>query len=74
MRAVVLHQHGGPEVLTLEEVADPVPGPEEVVIDVVATALNRADIIQRMGGYPDPRGRVPEIPGLEFAGVVSAVG
>ena len=74
MRAVVLHQHGGPEVLTLEEVADPVPGPEEVVVDVVATALNRADIIQRMGGYPDPRGRVPEIPGLEFAGVVSAVG
>ena len=50
MRAVVLHQHGGPEVLTLEEVADPVPGPEEVVVDVVATALNRADIIQRMGG------------------------
>ena len=54
--------------------ADPVPGPEEVVVDIVATALNRADIIQRMGGYPDPRGRVPEIPGLEFAGVVSAVG
>ena len=74
MRAVVLHRYGGPEVLTIEDVADPVPGPEEVVVDIAATALNRADIIQRMGGYPDPRGRVPEIPGLEFAGVVSALG
>ena len=74
MRAVVLHTHGGPEVLTLEEVADPVPGPDEVLVDVAATALNRADLLQRMGLYPDPRGRAPEIPGLEFAGTVAAVG
>lgn len=74
MRAVVLRSHGGPEVLGIEEVDDPRPGPEDVVVDVAATALNRADLLQRMGLYPDPRGRVPEIPGLEFAGVVSAVG
>ena len=74
MRAVVLHSHGGPDVLTIEEVADPVPGPDEVVVDIAATALNRADLLQRMGLYPDPRKSTPEIPGLEFAGTVSAVG
>ncbi len=74
MRAVVLHSHGGPEVLTIEEVSGPVPGPDEVVVDIAATALNRADLLQRMGFYPDPRKLQPEIPGLEFAGTVSAVG
>jgi len=74
MRAVVLHSHGGPELLTIEEVDDPVPGPDEVIVDVAATALNRADLLQRMGLYPDPRKRSPEIPGLEFAGTVGAVG
>jgi putative PIG3 family NAD(P)H quinone oxidoreductase len=74
MRAVVLHSHGGPEVLTIEEVADPTPGPDEVVVDIAATALNRADLLQRLGAYPDPRGLTPEIPGLEFSGVVSALG
>ncbi len=74
MRAVVLHSHGGPEVLSLEDVADPVPGPDEVVVAVAASAMNRADVLQRMGGYPDPRGRVPEIPGLEFAGTVIECG
>ena len=74
MRAVVLHSHGGPEVLTFEEVAEPVPGPDEVLIDVAATALNRADLLQRMGLYPDPRRVQPEIPGLEFAGTVAAMG
>ena len=74
MRAVVLHSHGGPEVLTFEEVAEPVPGPDEVLIDVAATALNRADLLQRMGLYPDPRRVQPEIPGLEFAGTVAAIG
>lgn len=75
MRAVVLRSHGGPEVLRVEEVADPVGGPEDVVVDVVATALNRGDLLQREGKYPQP-GPAPEveIPGLEFAGVVSAVG
>ena len=74
MRAVVLHSHGGPEVLSIEEVADPVAGPDEVVVRVAATALNRADLLQRRGLYPDPSGRSPEIPGLEFAGEVVAVG
>ena len=73
MRAVVLRSHGGPEVLTIEEVPDPVPGPDEVLVDVAATALNRADLLQRMGLYPDPRRVQPEIPGLEFAGTVAAV-
>ncbi|HQZ33039.1 MAG TPA: NAD(P)H-quinone oxidoreductase [Ilumatobacteraceae bacterium] len=70
MRAVVLHTHGGTEVLTIENVADPVPGPDEVLVAIAATALNRADLLQRMGMYPDPRRLQPEIPGLEFAGTV----
>jgi len=74
MRAVVLVRHGGPEVLTIVEVPTPVPGPDEVLVQVAATALNRADLLQRMGLYPDPRGTQPEIPGLEFAGTVAAVG
>ena len=74
MRAVVLHSYGGPEVLTIEDVADPVPGPDEVLVEVAATALNRADLLQRMGLYPDPRRVKPEIPGLEFAGTVVDIG
>jgi putative PIG3 family NAD(P)H quinone oxidoreductase len=74
MRAVVLRSHGGPEVLTIEEVDDPVPDREEIVVAVEHTALNRADVLQRMGLYPDPRRRSIEIPGLEYAGTVAAVG
>ena len=75
MRAVVLRSHGGPEVLTFEDVEVPLPGPDEVQVHIRATALNRADILQRMGGYPDPRGAgFLEIPGLEYSGIVSAVG
>ena len=74
MRAVVLRSHGGPEVLTIEEVDEPTPGRDEIVVDVEHTAINRADILQRMGLYPDPRNQPLEIPGLEYAGVVSAVG
>ena len=73
MRAVVLEDHGGPEVLTIRDVPDPEPGPEEVLVDVAATALNRADLLQRMGFYPGPP-MDHEIPGMEFAGVVSGVG
>src|SRR6476619_2929151 len=62
MRAVVLHTYGGPEALTIDDVPAPVPGPDEVLVDLVATALNRADVIQRMGGYPDARGVKPAIP------------
>ncbi len=74
MRAVVLHEHGGPEVLTIEDVDDPTPGPGEIVVRVEYTALNRADLLQRMGMYDDPRNRSLEIPGLEYAGVVESVG
>ena len=73
MRAVVLTEHGGPEVLRIAEVPAPVPGPDELLVDVVATALNRADILQRMGRYPGPQAEV-EILGLEFAGHVVRAG
>ncbi|MFN8039082.1 MAG: NAD(P)H-quinone oxidoreductase [Acidimicrobiales bacterium] len=69
MRAVVLSTYGGPEVLELLEVPDPVPGPEEVVVAVAATALNRADLLQRRGFYPGPA-MEHEVPGMELAGVV----
>ena len=74
MRAVVLREHGGPEVLQIEQVPDPAPGPDDIVVDIAHTALNRADTLQRMGLYADPRQRAIEIPGLEYAGTVSAVG
>jgi putative PIG3 family NAD(P)H quinone oxidoreductase len=74
MRAVVVTEYGGPEVLTLTEVPDPTPGPDEILVRVAHTAINRADTLQRMGAYPDPQRREHEIPGLEFAGVVEAVG
>lgn len=74
MRAIVLRTHGGPEVLQIEEVPDPVPGADEILVAVAHTALNRADTLQRMGMYADPRNREIEIPGLEYAGTVAAVG
>ncbi len=74
MKAVVLRGHGGPEVLELTDVPAPEPGPDELLVDVHHTALNRADVLQRRGGYPDPRRPEIEIPGLEFAGTVAAVG
>ena len=54
MRAVVLRTHGGPESLTIEDVPDPTAGPEDVVVDVRSTSLNRADLLQVMGMYPEP--------------------
>ncbi len=74
MRAVVLRAHGGPEVLTIEDVPEPTAGPGEIVVAVEQTALNRADVLQRMGAYPDPRRRDLEIPGMEYAGTIAAVG
>ncbi|MCI0789815.1 MAG: NAD(P)H-quinone oxidoreductase [Chloroflexi bacterium] len=56
------------------EVDDPVPGPEDVLVDVKASALNRADLLQREGSYPAPPGSPADIPGLEFAGVVLEAG
>ena len=72
MRAVVLTSHGGPEVLAIEEVPDPSPGPTEVIVDVAATALNRADLLQRRGLYPGPP-MSHEIPGMEYAGTIAAL-
>ncbi len=73
MRAVVLEEKGGPEVLTVRDVPNPTIGPEEVLVEVVSSAVNRADLLQRMGLYPGPP--MPhEIPGLEFAGRVIAIG
>ncbi len=74
MRAVVLRSHGVPDSLTIEDVPDPIGGPEDVVVRVRATALNRADLLQVMGMYPNPRPAALEIPGLEFSGTVHAVG
>lgn len=71
---MVLAEYGGPEVLAVTEVESPVPSADEILVDVAATALNRADLLQRMGAYPNPFPDGPEIPGLEFAGTVSAVG
>jgi tumor protein p53-inducible protein 3 len=73
MKAIVVTAPGGPNVLELREVPDPVPGEREVVIDVRATALNRADLLQRRGLYAAPPG-ASGVLGLECAGVVSAVG
>jgi putative PIG3 family NAD(P)H quinone oxidoreductase len=73
MRAVTISEPGGPEVLGWGEVPDPVCGPGEVVVDVAATAVNRADLLQRQGFYPPPPG-ASEILGLECSGVVSEVG
>ncbi|MCL4232253.1 MAG: NAD(P)H-quinone oxidoreductase [Dehalococcoidia bacterium] len=75
MKAVVIPSPGGPEVLQLREVPAPEPGPEDLLVRVKATALNRADILQRMGQYPQPGPRAAfDIPGLEFAGEVIAAG
>ena len=73
MRAVTIPAPGGPEALVLAEVPDPTPGPAEVLIDVVAAGINRADVMQRMGFYPPPPG-APAYPGLEVSGRIAAIG
>jgi NADPH:quinone reductase len=74
MRAVVITHAGGPEALALRDVERPAPGPGEMLVRVQATALNRADILQREGRYPPPPGAPADIPGLEFAGEVVELG
>jgi NADPH2:quinone reductase len=74
MKAVVITRPGGPEVLAVREVDPPSPGSGEVLVRVRATALNRADLMQREGRYPAPPGAPTDIPGLEFAGEVAALG
>jgi putative PIG3 family NAD(P)H quinone oxidoreductase len=73
MYAIVIREPGGPEVLEWTEVPDPVPGPGEVLIDVVAAGVNRADLLQRQGFYPPPEG-APPYPGMEASGRISALG
>ena len=73
MRAVVITSPGDPDVLKLTEVPDPVPGPGEVLVEVAAAGVNRADVLQRMGFYPPPPG-APLYPGLECSGRISALG
>lgn len=73
MKAVVVSEPGGPEKLQLVNLPDPVPGPGQVAIEIHASALNRADLLQRRGSYPPPPGTT-DILGLECAGVVSELG
>lgn len=73
MRAIVVEQPGGPEVLRIGESPDPVPGADEVLVRVGATALNRLDLMQRQGVYPLPPG-APETLGVEMAGEVVSWG
>ncbi|WP_026819337.1 NAD(P)H-quinone oxidoreductase [Arthrobacter castelli] len=73
MKAVYIRESGGPEVLEVREADAPQPGPGEVLIDVVAAGLNRADVQQRRGLYPPPDG-ISEVPGLEVSGTVAALG
>ncbi|MEZ4458070.1 MAG: NAD(P)H-quinone oxidoreductase [Gemmatimonadales bacterium] len=74
MRVIRYRGAGGPDVMVLDDHPDPVPGPGQVRVRVAAAGLNRADIIQRRGSYPAPAGWPPDIPGLEDAGVVEALG
>jgi len=73
MRAVTATEPGGPEVLTVTELPDHEPGPGEVLIDVAATAVNRADLLQRQGFYPPPPG-ASDVIGLECSGTIAALG
>jgi NADPH2:quinone reductase len=74
MRAIVIAKPGGPEVLELRDVPTPQPSRGEVRVRIHATAVNRADLLQRMGLYPAPPGSPADIPGLELAGEVDALG
>jgi NADPH:quinone reductase len=74
MRAIVITTPGGPEVLEVQEVETPEPVGDYVRVRVRASGVNRADLLQRAGAYPAPPGAPSNIPGLEFAGEVDAIG
>lgn len=74
MKALVITKPGGPEVLEMQDRPVPQPGPGEIRVRVHASALNRADLLQRRGAYPAPPGAPADIPGLEYAGEVDAMG
>lgn len=73
MYAITVSEPGGPDVMSWSEVPDPTPGRGEVLLDVVATAVNRADLLQRQGFYPPPPG-ASDIIGLECSGVIAEIG
>ncbi|MEV7228541.1 NAD(P)H-quinone oxidoreductase [Polymorphospora sp. NPDC051019] len=73
MHAITITEPGGPDVLAWTEVPDPTPGPGDVLVETVAAAVNRADLLQRQGHYPPPKG-APPYPGLECSGVVAGTG
>ena len=74
MKAAWIAAFGGPEVLEIRDVARPQAGREELLVHVHASALNRADLLQRQGKYPPPPGYPVEIPGIEFAGEITEIG
>jgi NADPH:quinone reductase-like Zn-dependent oxidoreductase len=74
MKVIVITAPGGPEVLQLRELPLPQPGSGQVRLRVACAGLNRADLLQRAGGYPAPAGVPAAIPGLEVAGTIDAVG
>jgi NADPH2:quinone reductase len=74
MKAVVITRFGGPEVLEIQDVPTPECAPDEILVRVRSTAVNRADLLQRLGRYPAPPGVPQNIPGLEFAGEVAELG
>ena len=74
MKAVVITRFGDPDVLQVREVDRPEPGPRQILVRVATSGVNRADLLQRVGRYPAPHGYPQDIPGLEYAGVVEAVG
>ena len=73
-KAIRIREPGGPDVLEVGEIELSVPGPSQVLVEVAAAGLNRADCLQRRGFYPAPPGVPADVPGLEFAGVVESVG
>jgi len=73
MRAITIPQFGGPEVLTLSDIPEPSPGRNDVLVEVAAAGINRADIGQRQGTYPPPPG-APDWPGMELSGTILAIG
>ncbi len=74
MRSIVITAPGEPDVLQLQSRSKPVCAHSEILVRIRATAVNRADVLQRKGNYPPPAGASPDVPGLEYAGIVEAVG
>jgi putative PIG3 family NAD(P)H quinone oxidoreductase len=73
-RAVRIRSAGGPEELHIDRVSVDEPGPGQILVEVAAAGLNRADVLQRRGLYPAPDGAPKDVPGLEYAGRIAAIG